>query len=98
MRMQAAKQLTRQKVQAVLRKAGFTRSEWERSGMIRWWGSWSRGYHVPTYTDEILVNHHGDAVRGDYDAQMDLYAAALESAGIEVERRHGYIVCRGFKG
>lgn len=47
---------TTQKVTAVLRKAGVTFSKFHRSGMVRGWGTTSRGYSTSrSYDDKELI-------------------------------------------
>jgi ABC-type transport system substrate-binding protein len=81
--------ITKQKVQAVLRKAGYDKATWERSGMIRGWGEWSEGYEVKQRENKITVQHVMPRFgRGDTGARMrgclEEYKQALEKAGINV--------------
>lgn len=84
---------TIQKVNSVLRKAGFTISKWEKSKQIRGWGSRNTGCkvqkidHVPEafcevehYEERRLPEAERDA---RYAAKTEAYNAALAAAGLK---------------
>jgi hypothetical protein len=79
---------TVQKVGAVLRKAGFERSQWIRSRQIRGWGENTTGYRLRMIRDgAVTVEYaHGSATRGARNEQerLSAYGAALISAGLTV--------------
>lgn len=47
--------LTKSNITRVLKRAEHTQAKWNRSGMVRGWGSWSAGFHVtgefPVYVE-----------------------------------------------
>ena len=86
-----AKQPTPQGISALLRKAGFTRSE-TRSGMIRGLKESSEGYRVSRYRDDqVAVQHRPGFARGAAaqvreHEKLNAYAKAIEDAGFGVQR------------
>jgi hypothetical protein len=88
----ATKAPTSRGISAVLRKAGFEKSE-SSSTRIRGYHSTSYGYHVSAYgSDEVRVHHYSgkfmpsDADQAHSREMEDRYAEAIEAAGYKVER------------
>lgn len=53
--------ISRQKLYATLRKAGYSAAKFHRSGMVRGWGNWSSGVHV------VPVNLQGIGWKVEYN-------------------------------
>lgn len=90
-----------QKVGAVLRKAGFERSLWLKSGRIKGWGSSTAGYSVKLHWDlSIKVTYYGGAWERGSDAEreakhaekLQALATALVAAGLSVERHQSGVM------
>lgn len=86
--------LTTQKVCAVLRKAGIPVAVWNRSGMVRGWGSWSSGVRAQ-YDDfgrigiGYELNHWSKATTHDVEKRLDQAVEAMAKAGIHPVDRDG---------
>ena len=85
--------ITRQKVSAVLRKAGLTVAKYNRSGMVRGWGDWSEGYRVSynAHDNILFVRHEQSYIRSTERTQvyklgkLAQYKEILQAAGIKSE-------------
>lgn len=90
--MPEAKPLTRQRVQAVLRKACGEGAKWSRTSRIRGWGSWDSGWKVEGDRVPWSVCYKDDMWRGRpesaaiRDRKLAEYQAALEAAGLPCRR------------
>lgn len=86
---------TPQKVRAVLKKAGHTAAVAHKSGQIRGWKNWTRGYRVSGYGDEVRVEYKGGNYGTDAKREQDMarYADTLLSAGFDVTA-NGYLTVR----
>lgn len=91
-----SKLITRQKIQAVLRKAGHQASKYHPSGQVRGWGRHSRGYSVTENktTNEFLIEERGLSFSETEMAgrMAGVYADALRAAGIRCEMLAGEVV------
>ena len=78
--------ITRQKIQSALRKAGYSRSEFHRSGMVRGWGEWSAGTEVKTHNDTLIVSYNfgvRNATEGQRIKQLQALQNVLLAADID---------------
>jgi len=89
------KTITRQKIYAVLRKAGYKNAKWHKSGQIRGWGSWTEGYTFKNETGIYIYLTYlaGSSISARRKSQEELkqlnlteikkYITALEKIGIK---------------
>jgi hypothetical protein len=82
-----AEQISRQKVSAAMRKANLRAAKWNRSGMVRGWGSWSSGVRVYQGINGVCVCWQvGQWSKENTEPRMVEIATALGAAGIPYER------------
>jgi hypothetical protein len=76
---------TPQAISALLRKAGFERSQ-SRATRIKGWRESTTGYHVTGYGDEVNVSHRLGFARDEEarDRMLAKYADAIRAAGWQV--------------
>lgn len=88
-----AKLITAQKIHAILRKAGFRRSEWIRSGMVRGWGRSTTGYKLsaigsigsPQFSLYYVKDSHGYGSPPDPAPILAKYRDVLAAAGLPIQ-------------
>jgi hypothetical protein len=85
--MSVKKKLTAAKVRAVLRKAGFGCSKWQRRKELGDDWGWTPGYHVTTLvlSGRIEVYAHEKGAR--HSAMLAQFDKALNAAGMKVEQK-----------
>jgi hypothetical protein len=85
------KPLTKRTIQNILRKAGHTKSEYHRSGMVRGWGEWTEGYKVEESDGQFRVSYNVDRfwarreperATDDQRRRAEEYQRTLEKAGV----------------
>jgi hypothetical protein len=79
--------ITRQKLYAVLRKAGFDTAKYHASGQVRGWGSWSPGARVEEARGggawNVSWKSYGHISAERYQEYMERIITTLQAAGIE---------------
>lgn len=82
--------ITPQKIQYVLRKAGFDRAVYHKSKQVRGLGTWSEGYVVTKreagncYAIDVYHQFASLGRHGDPAPHLDRYRDALVAAGFDV--------------
>ena len=88
--------VTRQKISAILRKAGLTAAKYNKSGMVRGWGDWREGYKVHS-NNGIWISHEQSRIRSSPRTQtyklekLAQYKEILQVAGIESKIQDDYL-------
>lgn len=89
--MSTPQKYSRQKISAVLRKAGLSAAKWHASGMVRGWGDWTPGASVRALDGDQISVFYRTGRWSKAEAEISGFeriCRALEDAGIPYEIRH----------